>query len=145
MCGSGRVIVESVWSCGQTTRITLQLSAYGDSMRKYARSRRKLAKAGRPSENMHAARRCDGCENMQTVTNTVLGSQSFTSSDKRQSSPHPNFLLLTACRLSDYELSTRENLRVVQGISVRVLVGRVSYALFYGACLRKCAFPTPAE
>ena len=51
-------------------------AAYGDSMQKYARSRRKLAKAGRPSENMHAARRRDGCENMQTVTNTVvLGSQ----------------------------------------------------------------------
>ena len=109
---------------------SFSLRAYGDSMRKYARSRRKLAKAGRPSENMHAARRCDGCEKMQTVTNTVLGSQSFTSSDKRQSSPHPNFLLLaawcTACRLSDCELSTRENLCVVQGISVRVLVGRVS-------------------
>ena len=72
-------------------------------------------------KNMYAARRCDGCEKMQTVTNTVLGSQSFTSSDKRQSSPHPNFLLLaawcTACRLSDCELSTRENLCVVQGIN----------------------------
>ena len=39
----------------------------------------------------------------------------------------------------------RENLRVGVGISVRVLLGRVSCYTIRGACLRKFASPTPAE
>ena len=45
---------------------------YGDSMRNYARSRRKLAKSARASENLRpGARKRDGCEDMQTVTNCL--------------------------------------------------------------------------
>ena len=71
---------------GEVGPWSTQVGPNGDSMRKYACSRRKLAKAGRPSENMHAARRCDGCENMQTVTNTDYRTRFANSS---RVVPHP--------------------------------------------------------
>ena len=44
----------------------LRVRPYGDSMRKYARFGREIAKVARASENMHAAGRRGDCENIAT-------------------------------------------------------------------------------
>eukprot|EP00964_Phaeocystis_antarctica_P053986 scaffold31714_cov38-Phaeocystis_antarctica.AAC.2 len=119
-------------SCqGHPLTVPRARAAYGDSMQKYARSRRKLAKAGRPSENMHAARRRDGCENMQTVTNTTR--------DNRVPIPILFCSPPVASLIASFQCA--KTCVSYKGFRQRVLVGRVSC---YGACLRKCASPTPA-
>ena len=80
-------------------------------MRKYARSRSKLAKAARASENMHAARRCDGCENMQTVTNTQIEVSHITNSptQTRETVESTHLQNIIARRLGAATFYTRGN------------------------------------
>ena len=128
-------------------------------MRKYARSRRKNAKAARASENMHAARRCGGCENMQTVTNTLLrsrGSQTHLLTQERQSRVlYPPI----ARRLGAATFHTRGNfvaaavdsttpycrIRIPPRLPPRPRLPRLPLVELYGACSRKFAFLTRAE
>ena len=70
-------VLLSFRSVHKSGRPTAAASSTGDSMRKYfihalGANCVTLQKLPRQAENMYAARRCDGCENMQTVTSTRL-------------------------------------------------------------------------